>query len=53
MIVCYPSIHFLSQKYQLHVTDEEIASLKQTEAEITEQAGDRASSRTQVLPPPT
>lgn len=53
MIVCYPNIHFLSQKYRLHFTDEEIAALKQTEAEMTEQVGDRASSRTRVLPLPT
>lgn len=30
MIVCSLNIHFLSQKYQFHFTDEEIAYLKQS-----------------------
>ena len=30
MILCYPNIHFLSWQYQLHFTDGEIASLKQS-----------------------
>lgn len=31
-----PNINFLSQKYQLHFTDEEIAALKQTEPKMIE-----------------
>lgn len=31
MIVCYPNICFLPWHHQLHLTDEDIAALKQTD----------------------